>query len=141
MILPSKHSSWWRRLLSLSSEDFFKTSSRDLDQDQHKCLGHTSSRRFQDFLKTFPRRLQDIFKTCKDLFKTFSRRIIKLNCSCYETYCRDVYLQKDLSRSHLQEIYGQCTKFARITKVSQILVSHFTAPFSGRLRISHLEPG
>ena len=52
-----------------------------------------------------------------------------------DTYCKDGYLQKDLPRSHFWEIYGQCTKFARVTKVSQILVSHFTAPFSGRLQI------
>ena len=52
------------RLQKTSSEDVFKTSSRRLNQDQHNRLGHTSSRRLQD------------------LFKTFSRRIIKLNCSC-----------------------------------------------------------
>ena len=73
-----------------------------LDQDQYIRLGHTSSRHFpqvfnmssrhlqdvskmfQHVLKTFSKRLQDIFKTsCKDVFKTLSRRIIKLNCSCY----------------------------------------------------------
>ena len=36
------------------------------------------------------KRLRDIFKTsCKDVFQTFSRRIIKLKCSCkqvFETY-------------------------------------------------------
>ena len=78
-----------------SSEDTFKTSSRCLGQDQHICLGNTSSRRFQDVLsrrlaKTSSRHLQDVFKThwrrlqdvlqryLQDVFKT----IIKLNCSC-----------------------------------------------------------
>ena len=51
-----------------------------------------------------------------------------------ETYCKDGYLQKDLPKSHFWEIYGQCTNFARVRKVSQILVSHFTTPFSDRLQ-------
>ena len=125
-LIPSKHSSWWRRL-----EDVFclrlqktssrrlqdvliktnmfalalrlqKTSSRRLGQDQYIRLGYTSSRRLaktssrhlQDVFKTSSRRLrhvlkkssrclQDIFKTsCKGVFKTLSRRIIKLYCSC-----------------------------------------------------------
>ena len=62
----------------------------------------TSSRHLQDVFKTFWRRLQNLFKTpsrrlakmssrrlenffktsCKDNFKTFSRRVIELNCSC-----------------------------------------------------------
>ena len=58
-------------------EDVLKTSfvfvfRRGLDQDQYSRLGHKSSRG-----------LQDIFNTsCNNVFKTFSRRIIKLNCSC-----------------------------------------------------------
>ena len=76
-----------------SSEDVLKTSSRHLDQDQYIRLGHTSSRRLQDVFKTsstplaktssrrLQKRLQDIFKTsCKDAFKIFWRRIIRLNC-------------------------------------------------------------
>ena len=85
--IPSKHSSWWRRLedvfclrlqktssrrldqdeyvrLSLtSSEDVFKTSSRRLGQDQYIRLGYTSSRRLQDVFKTSSRPLQGVFKT------------------------------------------------------------------------------
>ena len=100
-LLPSKHSSWWRRLedvlktyfvfvcrrrldqdeyvlLSLtSSEDVFKTSWRRLGQDQYICLSHMSLRRLEDVFKTFSRRLQDIFKTfwrrLQDVFKTSSR--------------------------------------------------------------------
>ena len=52
-----------------------------------------------------------------------------------EKYFKDAYLQKDLPRSRFfREIYGQCTKFARATKVSQVLVSHFSTPFSGCLQ-------
>ena len=34
--------------------------------------------------------------------------------------------------SHFWEICGQCRKFARVIKISQILVFHFTTPFSGQ---------
>ena len=99
----------WGRLPSSSSEDVFqevliktnifilviclqKTSSRRLAQDQYFCLGHTSSRSFQDVFKTFSRRLQDVFKTSlrrfqdvfkmssshlQDVFKSSSRRLAK----------------------------------------------------------------
>ena len=83
---------WWRRLSSSSSEDVLKTSLRRLDKDEYICLSHTSS---EDVFKTSlrrlkkdqyiflgnasSRRLQDIFKTSwKVVFKTFSKRIIKL---------------------------------------------------------------
>ena len=56
-----------------------------------------------------------------------------------ETYSKDGYLSMDLPRSHFWEIYGWCTRFSRVTKVSQILVSHFTTPFSGCLQ-AYLEP-
>ena len=92
------------RLSLTSSEDVFKTSSRRLGQDQYIRLGHTSSRGFEDIFKTSSKRFQELFKTsskrlqdvsktssrrfqdvfktsCKDIFKMFSRRIIKLICS------------------------------------------------------------
>ena len=84
-----------------------KTSSRRLDQDEYIRCSYTSletfsrrleevliktkhsswpyafnapSNRFEDVLQ---KRLQYIFKTSrKDVFKKFSRRIIKLNCLC-----------------------------------------------------------
>ena len=66
------------RLTHTSSEDVFKTSSRCLHQDQHIRLGHTSSRRLQDVFKTSSRHLQDVFKTSsrrfENVFKTSSRR-------------------------------------------------------------------
>ena len=78
--------SWSRRKYSPNTYIF-----RRRLQDQHKRLGHTPSRCFQDVFrmssrhlaKTSPKRIQNVFKTSfKDLFKTFSRSIMKLNCSC-----------------------------------------------------------
>ena len=64
----------WRRL-----QDIFKTPCQDVLQ-----------KRFQDIFETFSRHFEGVFKTSwKDIFKMFSRRIIKLNCSCsqaFETY-------------------------------------------------------
>ena len=86
-------------ILQMTSSRVFKTSSRrfqDIFKTSSRCFENvfktsprhlrdvikTSSRRFQDVLKTHSRRLQDIFKTLfNDIFKTFLRRIIKLNCS------------------------------------------------------------
>ena len=66
----------WRRLSSSSSEGVLKTSSRRLDQDEFVRLSLTSS---EDVLvKT------NIFVLAirvQDVFKTFSRRTIKLMCS------------------------------------------------------------
>ena len=99
-----------RRLQKTSSEDVFKTSSRPIYSSCHMSsrslqdVFKTSSRRFEDVFKTSSKRLQDIFKassrrlqhvsktssrclqdifktSCKDIFKTFSRRTIKLICS------------------------------------------------------------
>ena len=71
---PSRHldQEEYIRLSCTSSEDLLKTSSRPHGQDQYCSLGHTSSRHLQDLL---PRRFQSVFKR-------ISRRIIKLNCSC-----------------------------------------------------------
>ena len=72
-------------------QDVFKMSCKDVSQDIFKTssntscrnIFNTSSRCLQGVFKTSSRRLQDIFKTsCEDVFKTFSRRIIKLNSSC-----------------------------------------------------------
>ena len=71
----------WRRLEDVFRLRLEKTSSRRLDQDEYVRLSLTSSRRFQDVFKTPSRRFEDLFKTsCKDIFKTFSSRTIKLIC-------------------------------------------------------------
>ena len=78
----------WRSLSSFYSEDvFIKTNILALVVHLQKMFW----RRLQDVLiKTnifvlviCSKHLQNIFKTsCKDVFKTFLKRIIKLNCSC-----------------------------------------------------------
>ena len=97
-----------------------KTSSRRLDQDEYIHLSHsssedvfktswsrpiysswlyvfkTSSRRFQDVFKTSSRRFQDVFKTsCKNVFKTSSRRLAKTFSrsfqNVFKTSCKNVF--------------------------------------------------
>ena len=91
--IPSKYSSWWRRLLPSSSENVLKTSSRWFDQEEYIRLSHSSLEDvlvktnifvlaicFQEFLL---RRLQDIFKMSsrrfEDFFKTSSRHLGKMS--------------------------------------------------------------
>ena len=136
--IPSKHSFWWRRLWSSSSEDVFKTSwSRRI----YSPYSYVFRRRLEDVLiktnifallirlqKTSSRHLQDVFKTYyqvklflvtqfQDVFKTYSKRFW------------DVLLRRlstgGLPRSHFWESYGQCTKFPRVIKISQVLNFHF----------------
>ena len=55
-------------------EDVFKKSWRNLERPQDVL-----QKRFQDIFKASPRHFEDVFKaSCKDVFKMFSRRIIKL---------------------------------------------------------------
>ena len=74
-----------------SSEDVFATSWSRPIYSSWPYIFKMSSRCFQEIFKTLWKCLQDIFKTscknifktsCKDIFEIFSRRIIKLNCSC-----------------------------------------------------------
>ena len=99
MHLPSKHSSWWRRLSSSSLEDVFKTfwsrrtywpysyvfktSWRRLDQDQYIRLGHTSSRRLQDVFKTSSRLLQGVFKMSSRHLQDVLERFLQDACKTY----------------------------------------------------------
>ena len=103
-----------------SCQDVFKTSSNLLQDVLQKRL--QDRRSLQDVLKTLQICLQDVFKTYhqvelflltrfRDAFSTLLRRSGKT-----------VYLQKDLPRSHFWEICGQCTKFSRVIKISQVLV-------------------
>ena len=141
------------RLTHTSSEDVFI-----------KTNIHTSSRHIQDVFKASSRRLGNIFKTsCKIVFKTSSRYLqgvlqrylqdvfktyyhVKLFLvtqfqHVFETYSKrfwDVLLRLlstgGLPRLHFGKTYGQCTKFPRVIKVSQVLVFHFTTLFSGCLQ-------
>ena len=101
--------------------------------------------RLQDVFKMFWKRLQDIFKTSsrhlQDVFKTYCQVKLFLVTQfqdVFETYSKrfwDVLLRRlstgGLPRSHFREIYGHCAKFPRVIKISQVLIFHFTTPFSG----------
>ena len=135
-------------VLVIRLQDVFKIFSRCY-QDVFK----TSSRRLT---KTSPNPLQDVFKTsCKNVFKTSSRSLqdvlktyhqVKLflltwSQDVFETYSKrfsDV-TQRRLSTEgfvlvtllrNIRSVYNIC----KVTKVSQILVSHFTTPFSSCLQ-------
>ena len=92
----------------------------------------------QDALKISTSRLQNAFKaSCEDVFKTFSRHIIKLNCTCqhafktslkriqhiFETYCKNDYQQKNLRRSFFLVICGQGTKIPTFKTVYEVTAS------------------
>ena len=115
--LPTKHLSWWRCIedvfrlrlqdvliitnifaltihLQETYQDVFKTFSRHLQDILEKRLqDKKSSRRLQDLLQRYP---QDIFKTYHQV-KLFLLTV-------FEKYCKDSYLQNDLSRSHFWDI-------------------------------------
>ena len=58
-----------------------------------------------------------------------SRRIHHVS----EAYGKDVYTSAFAADTTLRN-YGQYANFARVTAVSQVLVFHFTTPFSGCLQ-------
>ena len=78
-----------------------------------------SSRRFQDVSSSYTVLVNKFSRCFQDVFTTFVRRTGK------------TVIYRRICLGHFREIYGQCTKFARVTTVSQVLVFHFTAPFSG----------
>ena len=151
----SKHSSWWRPLENVFRLRLQKTSwSRPLYSPYsyvfRRCLHlktswsrpvylpwpyvfKTSSRRFQDVLKTpwkkvfktssrylqdvfntssehpqdvLLRRLQDVFNmSCKDVFKTFSRRTIRLNCLPRSRICLGHISEKFMSSAENLQVW------------------------------------
>ena len=113
----------WRRLDQDEYVRLSLTSSRRLGQDQYIRLGHTSSRRLQDVFKTYYQVKVFLVTQFQDIFETYSKRFW------------DVLLRRlstgGLPRSHFREIYGHCAKFPRVIKISQVLIFHFTTPFSG----------
>ena len=126
-------------VLAIVLQDVFKTFSRRL-QDIFKM----SSRRPQDIFKTSSRCFENVFKTSsrhlQDVFKTYYQVKVFLVTQfqdIFETYSKrfwDVLLRRlstgGLPRSHFREIYGHCAKFSRVIKISQVLIFHFTTPFS-----------
>ena len=141
----------WRRISSSSSGDVFintntfallirlqETSSRRLQDVLIKTNIFVLAIRLQDVFKTFSRRLQDsyknVFKTfCMNVFKTSSRRLANFKTSCkdvFKTFSRRIIRLNILPRSHFWEIYGQCRKFARVIKISQVLTQLHGFSFS-----------
>ena len=142
----------WSRPIYSSWSYIFKTSSRrfqDVFKMSSRRLAKTSSRRLA---KMFSRGIQKIFKaSCKNVFKTSPRHLQDVFKTYYQASCsvntfsrffRDVvktFLTRTSKRVIYRRIcvdhtYSQCTKFARVTKVSQILIFHFTTPSSSCLQ-------
>ena len=140
------------RLTHTSLDDVFKTSSSRSTYSSWSYVFKTSSRHFQDVFKTSSGRLQDVFKTSsrhlQDVFKTYYQVKVFLVTQfqdIFETYSKrfwDVLLRRlstgGLPRSHFREIYGHCAKFPRVIKISQVLIFHFTTPFSGYTLQRHI---
>ena len=126
-LIPSKQSSWWRRLEDVFCLCLQKTSSRHL-QDEYIRLTHTSSEdvfiktnifvlviRLPDFLKTSSRCLQDILKRrlaktslrhLQDVFKTSSRHLqnvlLRRFQGVFETSSKRL---ANMSSRHLQDVF------------------------------------
>ena len=127
MKLPSKHSSWWRRLEDVLKTSFVFVFRRRLDQDEYVRLSLTSSEdvlvktnifvlaiRLQDVFTTFSRRLQDVFKTsCKKVFKTSSRRpqdVLKTSSKRLQDVLKNVFKTssrrlQDVLQRYLQDVF------------------------------------
>ena len=128
---------FWRRL-----QDVFKTSCQDVFNTSSRRFAKTSSRHLQDVFKTFWRRLQDVLERyLQDVFKTYHQVKLFLLTSLrdvFNTFLRrtaKTVIYRGICLGHFREIYGQCTKFAMVIKISQVLVFHFITPFSGCLLI------
>ena len=120
--------------LVIHLQDVFKTSS--------SRFAKTSSRHLQDIFKTSSRHLQDVLQSClQDVFKMYFQVKLFLVTQFQDVFqtfskCFWEMLQRQLStgglpRSYIWEIM---VSVQRMIKVSQVLVLHFTAPFSGCLQ-------
>ena len=99
-------------------------------------LQKTSSRRFW-------RRLQGFFKTsCKDIFKMFSKRIIKLNCSC--SIAKTVIYRR-ICLGHTSEKFmvsvQSLLEWKKFLKFYYFTTPLCTTPFSGVVTEAYLESG
>ena len=125
---------FWRRL-----QDVFKTFSRRIAKTSARHLQNVFKTFCKNFIKTSSRRLanmssrrfQDVSSGWTALVNTSSRRIQQF---LRRTAKKVIYRTICLGHTHLWKIYGQCTKFARVEKICQVLVFHFTTPFSGCLQ-------
>ena len=127
----------WSRPIYSSWPYVFKTSSRrfqDVLKTSSRRPAKMSSRRLQDVLKASSRHLQDVLKTYyqvkvflvtqfQDIFEKYSKRFWDVLPRWLST--------GGLPRSHFREIYDHCAKFPSLIKISEVLIFPFTTPFSG----------
>ena len=121
--------SWSRRIylscpyfFKTSCKNVFKTSSRRFAKTSSKHLANMSWRHLQDVLKTYHQVKLFLLTSHWEVFNTFVRHTAKAV----------VYRRIHLGHT-FWEIYGKCRKFARVIKISQVLVFHFTTSLSGYL--------
>ena len=97
--IPSKHSSWWRRLEDAFYLRLQKTSSGRLDEDEYVCLSLTSA---EDVFETSWSR--PIYSSWTYVFKTSSRRLAKTS----SRHLQDVlqrYLQDAFKAYHQVKLF------------------------------------
>ena len=94
-----------------------------------------SSRHLQDVFKTYYQVKVFLVTQFQDIFETYSKHFWGVLLRRLST--------GGLPRSHFREIYGHCAKFPRVIKIPQVLIFHFTTPFSGctlqRRMVEHLQ--
>ena len=110
-------------------QDVFKTSWSRPTYLPWPYVFNTSSRRFQDDLKTFcqdifkmfSNRLQDVFqKRPQDVFKRSSKHLQDVLQRCLKTFSKCIIRLICLPGSHVWRMYGQCRKIASVIKISQV---------------------
>ena len=111
MTIPSQDLSWWRRLEGTVIQSYLVMRLQDVLQ---RCS--------QDVFKTYHQVKLFLLARLWDVFNTF----LRLTARRLST--------EDLPGSYFWQINGQCTKFVRVIKISQVLVFQFTTPFSGCLQ-------
>ena len=72
---------------------------------------------FRDVFKTSSRRLQDVSFSHTVPVNTSSVLALDMFSTFFRCTAKTIYLQKDLPRSHLWEMYRQGTNFPRVNPV------------------------
>ena len=129
-------------------QDVFKVSFQEVFKTSSRCLQDVLQKRLQDIFKMSSRHFQDVLQRCpQEAFKTYYQvMLLMLKCfqDVFKTYSQcfwgalqsQLSTQKDLPRFALRN-HGKCTKFVRVTTVSQVLIFHFTtlvAAYRGAFR-------
>ena len=143
---PSKNSSCWKR-----PEDVLKTSFVFVFRRRIQDIFKTSSRRFQDIFKRFPRRhpqdallrcFQDVLQKCfQDIFNTPSRRfeeVIKTSSRhlqdvlqrCLQDVFKTYYQVKLFLLTRLRDIFKTCLRSTPKTVIDRrICLGHTSEKF------------